>query len=289
MPSQPKCFFDTFTGAEADLMEAIMAEVKDAPWAQPLLKEIKQNGGLCGANMARFFELRQGHALHKAGITPRYEVPGEGQSTLDFGFTSGGRSWNVEMMRLTETDAAKAATETGVDEDGMAWRKRILSSGNPDPKQSPEGETLKAIQRLCQKCEKDGQPYKFKPPGSSLNALIVDMRTFSTRGGDNADRIHIGLGGSWLPEHFRMYWGEGKDRQLITGVFSPHTNVKGAAEARDRLHFIGFVNEKSFGQGDYEKSIQFVANPHLFKNVREMKAAIDTWPLASRSVLNGAP
>jgi hypothetical protein len=70
MYSEPQSFFDTFTGDEAALMESIMAEVKDAPWAQPLLKDINQNGGLCGANMPRFFELRQGYALHKAGILP---------------------------------------------------------------------------------------------------------------------------------------------------------------------------------------------------------------------------
>jgi hypothetical protein len=51
------------------------------PWAQPLLREIKLNGGLVGANMTRFFELRQEYALHKAGIMPGYEVPGEGHTS----------------------------------------------------------------------------------------------------------------------------------------------------------------------------------------------------------------
>ena len=34
MAKSPRGFFDTFTGGEAALMETIMAEVKDAPWAQ---------------------------------------------------------------------------------------------------------------------------------------------------------------------------------------------------------------------------------------------------------------
>ena len=45
--------------------------------------------------------------------------------------------------------------------------------------------------------------------------------------------------------------------------------------------------EKGFMSGDYEKSIEFIANPHLFKNVHEIKAAIDTWPLSNRTVING--
>ncbi len=58
-------------------MDMIMAELKNVEWAQPLLREIKANGGLCVANMARFFELRQGYALHRAGIKPSYEIAGE--------------------------------------------------------------------------------------------------------------------------------------------------------------------------------------------------------------------
>jgi hypothetical protein len=280
-------FFDTFTGDEADLMETIMAELKGVAWAKPILDDIAKNGGMKGANMPRFFELRQGYALHKAGITPAYEIPGEGQSTLDFGFKSGGRQWNVEMLRLTETAAARAATTSKVDENGIVWTQRILSASNEDKKQSPEGETLKAVERICQKCEKDGKPYKFQKPDQGTNALLVDCRTFASRGGDEADRLHIALGGSMVKPAFRMYWGEGKNRKLITGVFSPYTKVKGAAEARERLHFIGFVNERSFKPDDYAGAIQFIANPHLYKNVHEIKAAIDTWPLASRVVLNG--
>jgi hypothetical protein len=119
-------FFDTFTGSEAERMETIMAELDGVPWAQAILHGVRQNGGLVGKNMARFFELRYGDALHKAGIAVEYEVSGEGRSTLDFGFTSKGQPWKVEMMRLQETQAAKKATTTEVDPSGVrhavAWR-----------------------------------------------------------------------------------------------------------------------------------------------------------------------
>jgi hypothetical protein len=55
--------------------------------------------------------------------------------------------------------------------------------------------------------------------------------------------VHVGLGGEFEPkEALRRYW----KGNLITGVFSPKTRVRGAAEACERLHFIGFVNEKSY-------------------------------------------
>jgi hypothetical protein len=287
MSAKPQSFFDTFTDKEAALMETIMAELKNVEWAQPLLREIEANGGLCGANMARFFELRQGYALRRAGIKPSYEIAGEGDSTIDFGFTANGQAWNVEMMRFMASDAAKAATTTEVDEHGTTWTKRILSGDNKDKKQSPEGEMLKAIERVCQKCEKDGKPYKFPLPGTAFNALIVDTRTFGNRGADRKDCLHIGLGATWLKPHLRLSWGEKENRKLITGVYWPHTAMKGAKEARERLHFIGFVNARNFTQDEHGASIEFIANPHLLKNVRAMRAAADTWPLSSRFILNG--
>jgi hypothetical protein len=223
-----------------------------------ILYRLEQNGGLVGKNMAHFFELRFGHAFHEAGIALEYEVPGEGDSTLDFGFTSKGQPWKVEMMRLLETQAAKAATKTGIDEDGVRWARRLLSSDNEDKKQSAEGETLQVIQRICQKCERGGKPHKFPKPSTALHAILVDMRTFKD-GGDVHDRLHIGLGGEYVKAPYRAYW-EGK---LISGVFGRRTDGKGAVEARERVHLIGFVREQSFQPGELGTIIQFIANPHL--------------------------
>jgi hypothetical protein len=84
-------FFDIFTGSEAERMETIIAELDGVPWAQSLLSRVERDGGLTGKNMANFFELRFGHALHQAGIAVEYEVSGEANSTLDFGFASAAR------------------------------------------------------------------------------------------------------------------------------------------------------------------------------------------------------
>ena len=93
-----------------------------------------------------------------------------------------------------------------------------------------------------------------------------------------------------MKEPFRAYWGEGEQRELISGAFGPRTKVKGAAEARERVHFIGFVRERSFQPGELGAIIQFVANPHL-NDADAIKSAIDTWPLQPAQILNdsGAP
>src|SRR6516164_6576598 len=151
--------FDFLTGDEADSVKSVLDELADTPWAKPLLNDINATGGLTGDNKSKLFELRFGHSLHKAGIEPRYETAGEGQSTLDYGFTSGGRDFLVEMMRLDETDAVRAATTTEKFEDGAVMVGRRLSTDAEDPRQSEEGETLKAVERICQKFERGGKPH----------------------------------------------------------------------------------------------------------------------------------
>jgi hypothetical protein len=97
--------------------------------------------------------------------------------------------------------------------------------------------------------------------------------------------VHVGLGGELvLNEAHRRYW----KGNLITGVFSPQTKVRGAAEARERLHFVGFVNEKSYEAGAFGSAIQFIANPHLFKTSEEARAALADWPLREPNILNVA-
>ena len=264
-------------------MGTIIRELTAQEWARPIINDINANGGLTHANKTRFFELRFGYALHQAGIAPRYEIAGVGASTLDFGFTSDGQRWRVELMRLEETAAVQRATHAHVDADGIPWSGRVLSSNAEDRRESEEGETLKAVQRICQKCERDGQPHKFPPPDGAYHAILVDFRTF-LNGGDAYDRVHVGLGGEFVPEAFcRRYW----EGQLIAGVFSPRNPLRGAPEARQRVHFIGFVKEDAYQSGGFRPATQFVGNPNLFSDADAVDAAIGTWPLQPIRVLNG--
>ena len=155
--SNEQHIWDRLSDLEARFVEKIIGELTGAAWAQPLLAAIRRDGGLIRTNKAKFFELRFGYALHQAGIKLRYEVPGEGQSTLDFGFTYSGQEWLVELMRVEETKAVRDATEVLLDEDGVPSALLSLDTDADHPTHSIEGEVLKAVQRICQKCERNGQ------------------------------------------------------------------------------------------------------------------------------------
>lgn len=276
-------FWDSLSSDEAEFVQAIMDQLRDRAWAVPLLAGIRDNGGVAQANKDRMFELRFGYALDQAGVEPRYEIPGEGHSTIDFGFETDGHRWRVEMVRLGETQAVKDATGSQVDAEGVAWSGRILRSDADDPKQSLEGETLKAVERICQKCESKGRRHKFPPPDGAYHAMLVDFRTFS-RGGDIHDRIHVALGAAAVDERYRLFW----DGRPITGAFSPETKLRGAAEMRGRVHFLGFVHERTFRAGEFATATQFIANPHLFADAAAARSAIATWPLQPARLINRA-
>jgi hypothetical protein len=227
-------FWDSLTRGEADDAQTIMGELKDQAWAAPILTGIRDNGGIAQANKDRLFELRFAYALHGQGIAPQYEIPGEGESMIDFGFTGNGQRWRVEMVRLGETRAVKEATDSIVDEDGIPWTSRILHTDADDPKQSTEGETLKAVERICQKCESKGRPHKFPARDDAYHVMLVDLRTF-VNGGDVHDRMHVALGAESVAPRYRLFW----ENRPITGVFSEATNLRGAAECRARVHFLG--------------------------------------------------
>lgn len=284
MTNDEEDFWDFLSADEAQFVKTIMCELVDEPRVVRLLRDIKRNGGLTPANKARFFELRFGYALHQAGITPDYEVKGEAQSKLDFGFTASGQCWLVELMRLHETEAVKRATTTGKDDDGIVWGKRSLGTNSRHAEQSEAGETIKAVQRICQKCEWNGEPHKFPIPDAAYHVMLVDFRTFLLS--DEYDRVHVGLGGEYVSEKFcRRYW----DGNLISGVFSSRTESHGAQELRERVHFLGFVCEKTYEKGAFGRATQFVANPNLFQSAEEVQSAIKTWPLQPTRVLNGGP
>jgi len=283
MASSVENFWDSLSKDEADFVQAIMDELRDLAWSAPILAGIRDNGGITQANKDRMFELRFGYALDCAAIAPQYEIPGEAQSTIDFGFTNNGQRWRVEMVRLGETQAVKDATGSSVDSDGIPWTGRVLSTNAADPKQSLEGETLKAVQRICQKCEFKGHPHKFPVPDGAYHAILVDFRTFMN-GGDIHDRIHVALGADAVAQRYRLFW----EKRPITGVFSKETKVRGAAQACERVHFLGFVSERAYKPGEFAAATQFIANPQLFADADAARAAMATWSPQPAHLINGA-
>jgi hypothetical protein len=73
----------------------------------------------------------------------------------------------------------------------------------------------------------------------------------------------------------RRYWVG----TLISGAFSPRTAVRGAAQMRECVHFLGFVNEQDYLPGEIPKVSHFIANPNLFRDEDEAMEAFAAWPL----------
>lgn len=65
--------------------------------------------------------------------------------------------------------------------------------------------------------------------------------------------------------------------------------MKGAVEARERVHFIGFVNERAYGDGSFGAAVQFVGNPDVFQSAEEARDALSGWPLGRPDILNARP
>jgi hypothetical protein len=214
-------YLDMLESSEAIFAQQVVGELKDVAWVRPIIRRIKENGGLNRENLDnllqlkdQLFELRFAYALHQAGVAPRHEVPGEAKSMIDFGFESKGQQWAVEMMRLGETEAVKEATVSWPVEDGVQLTSRCLSTD------TIAGETFKAIRRICQKCERNGRPHKFRAPEDALQVLLVDFRTFMN-GGDDNDMLHVALGADYVKPQFRCYRGRAPDHRRFRRPYEP--------------------------------------------------------------------
>ena len=89
-------FWDILSQDEADFVQAIMLELADQSWAQPIIAGINNNGGLTRENKDRLFELRFAYALHRASIPPttRYRAKRDPRSILGFPRRAGDGPWS---------------------------------------------------------------------------------------------------------------------------------------------------------------------------------------------------
>lgn len=274
--------WESLSTEEAEYMKTIIAELEDVAWVKPLLKRLEEEGGITRKNKSLLFEIRFAYELHKAGNTLVYEAQGEGDSSIDFQLESEGTTWNVELMRLEETEAARRATNTTIVKEGYELSQRSFSSNAEDETESEAGETLKAVERICQKCEKNGRPHKFKVPiEGTVNVILVDFRNFLEGAGDCADMKHIANGGDALHPMARREFN-GKQ---VTGAYEEETELKGSKELRERVHLIGFVKEDEYKPGEFRTSIHFIPNPHLLNDPEKATALIKTWPFTDSKLL----
>ena len=136
-------------------------------------KKAYQANPLQPSEMSLLFEIRFARALTDAGLSAQYEhCAGVGNSTVDF-LVDGDPPWLVELVSLHESNAFKAASwKSGV------WAGFQMGTNANDLRQSEEGETLKAQERIGGKVFDGQQPIKFPEPNGSIHMIMVDARGF---------------------------------------------------------------------------------------------------------------
>jgi hypothetical protein len=285
---------DTLTTEEVDVTLEAARLLSAVPWAAPLLdgtkpildrlragvtdRETYRKNPLRPAEMSFLFEIRFARSLAMVGLDAAYEHgAGVGNSSVDFRVDLD-PPWLVELVSLHESDGFKAAAwRSG------AWQGFALHTGADDARQSEEGETLKAQERIGAKVfDRKQGPIKFPAPGAAINMVMVDARGFlGDGGGDQADWHQIAYGPHGLEDHFVKQWTNPTTgvRAPIKGLFEPGCPLLAAGTAQARLHIIGFVCERSFAPDEIKEKSFYCCNPALFENEEAARTAMARWPL----------
>jgi hypothetical protein len=268
-------------------------------WAKPLLvqaapildrlrvgltdKDAYRANPVTPAEASFLFEIRFARALANAGLKATYEyAAGAGTSTVDFRVELD-PPWLVELVSLHESGAFKAASWT----DGT-FGGYILRTDADDPRQSEEGETLKAHERIGAKVfDSKRGPIKFPEPAGAIHMVMVDARGFMGDGhGDAADWRQMIHGPIGLEHYFVKYWTNPKtgERAAIRGLFEKECPLPAAAVAQQRLHVIGIICERDFKASEIVEKSFHLCNPALFSDEAAARYALSRWPLRSTAV-----
>lgn len=268
-------------------------------WAKPLLaraasildrlrigltdKDAYRANPVTPAETSFLFEIRFACALANAGLKATYEyAAGVGTSTVDFRVELD-PPWLVELVSLHESDAFKAASWTDSTFGGY-----LLRTDADDPRQSEEGETLKAQERIGAKVfDSKRGPIKFPEPAGSIHMVMVDARGFMGDGhGDAADWRQMIHGPTGLEHYLVKYWTNPRTgaRAAIRGLFEQECPLPAAGVAQQRLHVIGFICEKNFAPHEITKKSFYLCNPALFADETAARQALSQWPLRPSAV-----
>jgi len=235
---------------EAAFIRTVMARYRQHPDLRPVLKRIDLSS-VAGDRMDAIFELQVAHRLISGGVQDlAYEIPGEGPSSLDFGFQAGGLNWRVELMRLNPS--------------GGAARPGTKPMTNCRAK-------LKISQKLIAK--KGGVPRKFPAvdsgPDAAIHVMLVGVRSYHSDMFSDWDAQEILYGPDSIPEQHRTI--------AEAGLFEDRGQGQGQT-ARARLHAVGFVERKHYTDGALTGSVRLWPNPALI-GADHMADIASAWPL----------
>jgi hypothetical protein len=277
--------WDNLTGAEVAFTQHVLNTLKSQPWAATLIRAINDSGGIVWANMPFLFEARIAYALHGRGCMPDCEYQtGVGGSSVDFRIVANSTTWLIEVVKIGESAAAKAATRQDGTYVSRVLRTPLPNASAAEAKQSPEGELLLVEQKIAEKVVRGRSPIKFpKPTLGSFHMIIIDTRAFGN-GGDEDDYAQIAYGPAGVADaRYVHHWRNPKTNKMepIKGLFDTGNPLRGASLVQERVHFLGFVAERTYKDEEIQGVMRPFANPHLLGNEQEAAAAWKKSPFSS--------
>lgn len=273
---------DRLTSKEARRTERAIAALGAVVWAAPLLTRLNNAGGIKSENMPLMFEVRFAHELHQAGITAEYEYSaGVGDSTVEFRLHTI-PTWLIELVSVRTSDAAKRA----VRKVGMIYEQHFSPTPG-DPGRSTGGELITAEQNIGEKVFADGTPTKFPPLDGSFRMILTDIRGYLDEGGDAYDYRQMAYGSHGIPKRlpWMIHYWEIHPSQMtpIKGLFEVDNPLRASRYVQERIHFLGFVRERDFFEGEIKQIGYYLPNWNLFSVQKEAALALESYPLAQRA------
>ena len=192
----------------------------------------------------------------------------------------------IELVSIEISDAAKCATKHI-----EPFSVTHLESNAEDRKQSEEGEIILVQQKIGEKVYSNGKPIKFPPVSDNIYSLVlVDMRGYlAGTGGDIDDYHEIASGIYGLKPEDRWkahFWKDGNGKSApIKGIFDKNNPLHASKTLQERIHFIGFADEKEYGQGELLNQIHYIGNPTLFDSDESLKAVYNKMPFRKEGAI----
>lgn len=225
------------------------------------------------------FEVRFAYELKRAERVASYEYnAGVGSSKVEF-YIPGEITWLIELVSIRASQAAQRAITKKVMPPNDIFFEQIIISNNPcDIAQSPEAEMITAQQKIGEKVFSKDRPTKFPLPKDNFyHVILSDMRGYLDSGGDSYDYRQIAYGAAGIPGNrngLLHYW----KNEPIKGLFEESCPLKAARSVQKRIHFLGFVCEQKYREGEIPETALFLPNYHLVSD-EEVKAISESFPL----------
>ena len=228
---------------------------------------------------AALFEIRIANAIYQSGYNAIYECKtGVDKTSVDFLIhcdeNKGQHNWLVELTSLRDSEDIKQATTQKND-----IYCYISPDNNAEVKDIWRAQQV-ILSKVAKSCKKKSAiiPIKFPVPNATMstyNAIVIDMRAINLGMVDKYDLQIIMYGSQHLRNIkygllYREFVTTDGVRKPILGICDPKYEDPRAQYFRERIHAVGFINEKTYKQGEINSEIQTYCNHHLIplKNLK---------------------